>query len=270
MLKLTQHFEGFRTPSADFDAVKNHFQTLPHHVDIDLGVAHLGSAALFLDLVGTDILIDAESTGVATLEFQNESFQSDAPVKVTPGFTASFDFTRIKLTNHIQTGKFLRIIYGVDTKFTSGQVSIVAPAPVEFAGQPVDPLNVITDGGNFFKTGYLRSGALAALTPLQIIDPLFNTEKGMVVHRMDCMAQHLSVLTDVVMFAAYAPPAVNTPIDENLGAILLAGMSGAALATSGRFFTDTPFRLDKGMGLYLMATTALSASVVCAPSRILR
>lgn len=262
-------FPGLRQSNTDFGAVKSQLQTLPHHIDINLSKARTnGSDCLMLDIVGNNILIDAASTGFATIEFQNESFISDAPIFVTPGFTASFPFTRLKISNTQQNGKTLRLIYGVDTSFGQSQVSIVGSAGVHYDGQPFDPANVT--GGSFGINGFCN-GQINALSYRTLIAPTFNTYKGMIVNRIDLMAFHATNVTYVGVIAGSSPPSAAV-FDENTNILLLTrtAVTTSATGAATRAFTDLPFKLDPGWGLYVQSELD-SVSVVCnVVARVLR
>lgn len=147
MNKPSLNFNGVRVPRTDFGAVRTQLQTLPLYIDIDLTSERSEAAgtALVLNISGNSVYCDkAETTGQATFHFQDTGYQGSTPITVDSGFIASVEFTQIVVENTAQSGKKIRLIYGVDIAFTPGTQSSVtisgsASVTIDLADTISDP-----------------------------------------------------------------------------------------------------------------------------------
>lgn len=119
------NFPGFKRPSIDFEEVRDDRRAHMLYVDIDLSTARTiaASTALVLNISGNTFYVDQDTSkvGNATIHIQDATLgAASSPVFVLPGFIAKVPFTQILIENTAQSGKILRIHYGVDLDFVPG------------------------------------------------------------------------------------------------------------------------------------------------------
>lgn len=120
-----------KTPSTDFNTVRDGRNSLPLYIDVDLSTARSINAntQLVLDIAGNSFYSDADTTngGNAVIHFQDTNLGiSAAPFFVSPGFIANVGFTKLLIENTAQAGKRIRIFYGVDIDFQAGVNSSIS------------------------------------------------------------------------------------------------------------------------------------------------
>lgn len=126
--------QGLTAPASDFRAVRDGRRTQPFYIDVALDTAYTDAAPLLLPIAGNSLYIDARPTdGIAQIEFQDSSSDiTGVPFYACPGFIYRGAFTQIRLTSSAQSGKKIRVVYGVDIDFQPGsvaQVAILASVP---------------------------------------------------------------------------------------------------------------------------------------------
>ena len=144
------NFPGITSPSIDFGSVIDGRRATLFVYELDLTSARSFTAgtATQIKLTGNSIFIDqASDVGNATVIF--EGVQDDTgpvirpAVYVQPGFVAKIPFANLRVANTAQSGKKLRIFYGVDVDFVpsvnasvaiSGNVNNIdiGPTPTSF------------------------------------------------------------------------------------------------------------------------------------------
>lgn len=116
---------GLLAPTTDFEQVRDNRCSMPLWMDIDLSTQRLisDSTAMSINIAGNSFYIDADTSivGNATVHFQDTNLgNASAPIYVNAGFIANVPFTQILVENTAQSGKRLRIFYGVDIDFQAG------------------------------------------------------------------------------------------------------------------------------------------------------
>lgn len=150
-------------PTSDFNAVRDARRSALLSVDVDLSTARsiAANTQLFIPISGNLLYMDKnpELQGVATVHIQDTSLSSPAAaVFMEPGFLARVPFTQLLIENTAQSGKRLRIFYGVDVEIEPGTGSLVQVfGNVGLIDNSIDnTLSGIVYGGN------LVSGAAVA------------------------------------------------------------------------------------------------------------
>lgn len=123
--------EFLQKPSIGFDSVRDMRRSLPLYVDIDLTIPRSISAgtALILNIAGNSFYVDSDisTVGNAVVHFQDTTLSNaSAPFFVSAGFIANVPFTQVLIENVTQSGKRMRIFYGVDIDFQAGVNSNVS------------------------------------------------------------------------------------------------------------------------------------------------
>jgi hypothetical protein len=97
----------------DFERARTQIATPFQYVDIALDVA---TSNQIFNISGDFIYVDASSTGVVTLELNNQYNDASAPFQASPGFGLNALFKQVKLSWAAQVGKKVRILYSTGDK----------------------------------------------------------------------------------------------------------------------------------------------------------
>lgn len=114
---------GVMTPGPNFEGART--QAVTPFFKLDLALDAAGVNQIF-DIAGDFLYIDPSSTGVITLEVNNQYSDSEAPFIAQPGFALEAVFKRLKLNWTAQTGKTVRIIYSTGARIrptNTGQIT---------------------------------------------------------------------------------------------------------------------------------------------------
>jgi hypothetical protein len=116
-------FEPTFEKGPNFDRARSMIATPFEYVDIDMSAA--GSNQIF-NVSGDFLFVDGSSTGVATLEVNNQYNDPAAPFQVQAGFGLQCLFKQIKLSWAAQDGKKLRILYSTGARVVPTNVMQVS------------------------------------------------------------------------------------------------------------------------------------------------
>lgn len=159
------------TPAGvDFGAVRDGRSATLFYVDVNLTTARSIAAgtALIVEFAGDTFYcdLDPNNEGAAVIHIQDTALSArTAPVYVTPGFIAKVPFTQLLIENVAQTGKRLRLFYGVGVDFQAG-----AGASVNVSGtvSVQDGSKARTLAGTAFIGGASQPAVAAELPIVQL------------------------------------------------------------------------------------------------------
>lgn len=147
----------------DFNRVRDGRNSMPLYYDVDLSAARSITAgtALVINIAGNSFFCDQDVSvgGVATVHFQDTSYgRASAPFTVTAGFIAQVPFTQLLVENSAQSGKRMRIFYGVDLDFIPGSGGVVSLN----GAVSVSPGSTVTEANTVLTAGVAAVVAPAA------------------------------------------------------------------------------------------------------------
>lgn len=251
------NFPGIRRPSIDFQDVRDGRRSTPFYVDVDLSTARTIAAGtqLMLPIAGNsfycDPVIDSSGNpigGVAVVHFQDTTLNPQGtPFTVAPQFIANVPFTQVLIENPAQTGKRLRIVYGVDIDFRPG-----INAQVSISG-----IVAMADYGYQPGAYYAVAAALAAATNEQVIAPAANLN-GVLLYDAAMVGTTAAGSYDTTLLAKSSAP--GSYVD---GDLILSG-EGASLAGASDYrwaAMNRARRLPSGRGLYFRSNGIQTAGL---------
>lgn len=199
---------NFKSPSTDFNRVRDGRNAPDAYFDIDLSIA----GDQFFNIAGNSFYVDSNTfDGTATVYFQEtDNLRGPTPFTVTPGFIARIPFTQIRVVWASQPGKKIRLIYGVDTDFQPGSVS-----QVSFAGNVTIQDVIGNTNQHYFR------GAIAALgfAAVPIVTAAANTN-GIMITGMFCNVQ--AVASGVLRHGFVCAPTAPANFTSRANQIILA------------------------------------------------
>jgi len=244
----TNTYAGILTPpSDDFQAVRDNRRTMPFWMDIDLSISRSDTgagvnAALLVNASGNSFYIDANpNDGIALIEFQDTgSDQSSVRLYCSPGTIFNLPFTQFKITNAVQAGKKIRIVYGTDVDFQPGSVTQISVAGT-FAVRPEAHTGFYND-----------TSAVAANTAIQIFSPASNVN-GAILLAAELRFVNTVTNQQSIIAKATAPTAITD------GAAYLTACVTAVSGVNyyGYAQLAIPGYIPAGLGLYLYDTAGL-------------
>jgi len=247
----TNTYAGILTPpSDDFQAVRDNRRAMPFWMDIDLSILRSDTgtgvnAALLVNASGNSFYIDANpNDGIALIEFQDTgSDQSSARLYCSPGTIFNLPFTQFKITNAVQTGKKIRIVYGTDVDFQPGSVTQISVAGT-FAVRPE------SSTGNFNDTG-----VVAVNTPTTVFTPASNVNGAII---LSGQINSTVAAGTIECFIAKN----SAPINVQDGEIILSAYSNSFSSTNA--FTNCSISKEQyisaGKGLYYISNSIITAA----------
>lgn len=179
--KRQEFFPGIRTPSIDFDEVRDGRRAQPLFFDIDLSIARTAATSQPIKISGNTVFIDQKaSSGFCQLVFEDQYPTRPCAITVFPGFVARVPFTQITVLNEAQAaGTVMRVVYGTDIDFvptTSAGVVIVNTVPV----LTIDSRKTRTIAGQAFM-GVGGAGPTGAqYSHVQLFNPAASTIRAIV------------------------------------------------------------------------------------------
>lgn len=246
-----------KTPSTDFNAVRDGRNSLPLYIDIDLSSARdkAANTQLVIGIAGNSFYADADTTngGNAVVTFQDTNLgESGAPFFISPGFIANVGFTQLLIENTAQAGKRLRIFYGVDIDFQAGvNSSIAISGTVQISNTLAQKIPMYLAGYDY-GASYKSTSAMLANTPEIIFTPAANAN-GAILHTaafFSIVATGNPSLMNLV--AKNAAPANVLDGDIILSPTAM-GLGGSNWA-SGQLIN--PVKIPSGKGLYAISNIA--------------
>ena len=225
-MQRSQHpFNGLEQ-GPDFDRARSMIATPFQYVDIALNVAGVNQ---IFNVSGDFLYVDASSTGLVTLELNNQYNDPSAPFQVSAGFGLQALFKQLKLTWAAQAGKKIRLMYSTGDK--------VVPTNSTTISGSVS----VSSTGNAYTGSYKSVTAMAANTPDTVFAPGANAN-GAIVWTADYVSNQAAAGA-ACFIAKNAAPA--TVID---GDVLSMMSGGIGQWIRGNLFV--PIKIDAGKGLY--------------------
>ena len=192
MENVYKSFSHYESPVSDFERGRTQIATPFDYYDLDLSTA---KENLILPIAGDFLYIDMASTGVATIELNNQQEARKAPFQVRKGFAMQAVFKQLKITNTAQPGLFLRIMSSV------GERVIPALGDMNISGS----VTVVEDGMTY-GASYKSITPMAANTPDVIIAPGANVN-GVVIQAASIYSFTSGVFTKPTLIAKAGAPA---------------------------------------------------------------
>ncbi len=238
-MQRSQHpFNGLEQ-GPDFDRARSMIATPFQYVDIALDVAGVNQ---IFNVSGDFLYVDASSTGLVTLELNNQYNDPSAPFQVSAGFGLQALFKQLKLTWAAQAGKKIRLMYSTGDK-------VVPTNSTTISGSVV-----VSTSGYTYGAAYRSITTLAANTPDTIFTPAANVNGAILWSGAYVMS---SLGGTGVFIAKTAAPAsiidgdvILSPTNFNVGGGNNFGMS-----------IDAPVKIAAGKGLYRISQAAETYSV---------
>jgi hypothetical protein len=247
------NFPGITSPSIDFGSVIDGRRATLFVYELDLSSARSFTAgtATQLKLTGNSFFIDqASDVGNASVIF--EGVQDDTgpvirpAVFVQPGFVAKIPFANIRVANSAQTGKKLRIFYGVDVDFVPS-----VNASVAITGS----VNAIPYGYTY-GASYKSITAVAANTPDTVFSPASNVNGAML------WTASFLIQQSAAMGASYvAKTSAPTSIIDGDVVLQTTGFFNAAVNFETANLTN-PILIPAGKGLYFISSAATNTQIL--------
>lgn len=240
-------FPGMRSPSDDFEAVRDDLQISYQYWLVDLSTARSISAGtqLTLPLKGNTLYIDQNTdVGNATAIFHDAAFlvpPNPPRFYLQPGSNVALPFDQITFENTAQAGKVLRIFYGVDIDFRPGNSNSVSlTGTVSTSEIPYT-----------YGASYKSTTGLAANTPETVFLPAANTN-GAYLHRASFQSG-FSVNYQTAGFIAKTSAPANVNDGDVICGVDVAPAAGS-MGAAGKL--ELPIKIPAGKGLYFIATGA--------------
>lgn len=159
-------FEPAYEHGPDFNRARSQIATPFQYIDIALDAVTSNS---IVNISGDFLYVDPSSTGVATLELNNQYNDKSAPFFIQSGFALQAVFKQVKLSWAAQAGKFIRLLYSTGDRVVpafsaalniSGNVSVL-PAGVGY-GAAYKSMTSLGVNGNevVFAPGANTGGAI--------------------------------------------------------------------------------------------------------------
>lgn len=242
-----------KTPSTDFNTVRDGRNSLPLYIDIDLSSARDKSAntQLVIGIAGNSFYADADTTngGNAVVTFQDTNLgESGAPFFISPGFIANVGFTQLLIENTAQPGKRMRIFYGVDIDFQAGVNSSISISGIVIIGNDKTSPASIVDSGYVYGASHKAITTLVANTPETVFTPAANTNGAIVWSAAgnNYLAGAMSLLSLVANASA--------PANVIDGDVICSPTAAFGPAGTGAYFNlIRPVKIPAGKGLYFIA-----------------
>lgn len=242
---MTRRFNDYEQ-GPDFERARTQIATPFQYVDIALDVA---TANAVYDVSGDFLYVDASSTGVLTLELNNQYNDPAAPFYCQPGFAIQCLFKQIKLSWASQPGKKVRLMYSTGASVVpafaavvnigSGAVSVVGDVSIKSAGYA-------------YSGAYKSATALAANTPDVVFLPAANVN-GAVVYDAGFYFNIASGVSVGACFIAKSS-APGSIIDGDV--ICAIDGPGSVTSFASRGGLRNAVKIPAGKGLYYIAGTA--------------
>lgn len=242
-------------PSTDFSAVRDGRNSQYFYVDVDLSSARSVAAgtALVLNVSGNSFYCDANpSDGNCYIHFQDTNFdRAPAPLYVSPGVIFNLPFTRFLLENTAQTGKKVRLVYGIDVDFQPGSVAQIA---VTSSGGYMSIRPETPNGWHY------RNTALAANTAETVFTPASNAGGAVLINAGGFTYVGASISFPSLIAHTSTPSAITD------GLLLFSAIDSAGTGYAMGGMLDMPLSIPAGYGLYFISADNVPAAVSSQPN----
>lgn len=231
-----RNFRGIEQ-GPDFNRARQLIATPFQYKDIRLDAPGVNEMLL---VSGDFLYVDASSTGVVTIELNNQYSDASAPFQAGAGFGLNAVFYQLKLNWQAQAGKFVRLMYSTgDRVVPTNSTSISGTVSVQNTGEE-------------YQTSFKSKAALAALTAQTVFTPAQNTN-GAIIWNAAAVSCHGSALL-VAMIAKNGAPA---DIDDgDVIAVSSLAYYSSMVAANLQFEGNT--KIQAGKGLYFIASAAMT------------
>jgi hypothetical protein len=240
-------------PSIDFGGVRDGRRTQILCYDIDLSTARDSSSGtgLILNIAGNSFYADADPLGgVCLIHFQDTSSdRALLPLYVGAGAIFNVPFTQVLIENSAQSGKKLRVFYGVDIDFQPGSVSQIA---VNLTGGYSAVRPEAASGS------YSSGAALAANTADTIFTPAANTNGAIVQYAVAMQCDGVNFGMPSFLYKS-SPPA--TIFDGVVIASTHKLFGAAGAGSGGGCELQAPVYIPAGNGFYFITSYASGVTV---------
>lgn len=231
---------NFRTyeKGPDFERARTQIATPFQYIDIPLDTAD--SNKIF-NISGDFLYVDPASTGVATIELNNQYQDKAAPFYIQSGFALQAVFKQVKLTWAAQAGKFLRLLYSTGDRVV----------PAFSAALSITGLVNTQPYGITYASSFASDNLHSANSPSTVFLPAANTG-GAVVWAAEFSSGNGSSAWQQASFVAKS----SAPTTVKDG-VVVAGVSGYAANGTNIVATGqlvNPIRLPAGLGLYFISS----------------
>ena len=235
------------TPGPDFDRARSQIATPFQYQDFALDTA---TSNLIVNISGDFLYADASTTGIATVELNNQYNDAAAPFMVQASFALNAEFKQLKLSWASQPGKKLRLMWSTGERVIpalSGSLGISGTVNTAV-------LATLPEQPQVYGASYKSITAMAANTPDTVFTAAQNVN-GAILHRVAFASNQ--ALGNVASYIAKSTAPVNV-ID---GEIIVGyeAYYGSGLI-GGR--TEKPIKIASGKGLYYISSGAESAPLM--------
>lgn len=232
-----RNFRGIEQ-GPDFNRARQLIATPFQYKDIRLDVAGVNEMLL---VSGDFLYVDASSTGVVTIELNNQYNEPSAPFQAGAGFGLNAVFYQLKLNWQAQAGKFVRLMYSTgDRVVPTNSTSISGTVAVQNTGEE-------------YQTSFKSKTGLAALTAETVFTPTANTNGAIIWN-----ASAVSCQTQALMVALIAKN--GAPADVIDGDVIATSSFAYYYSTmqAANLQFDGNMKIAAGKGLYFISNLAQS------------
>jgi len=234
-VQRNQHpFNGLEQ-GPDFDRARSMIATPFQYVDIALDAAGVNQ---IFNVSGDFLYVDASSTGLVTLELNNQYNDPSAPFIVSAGFGLQALFKQLKLTWAAQAGKKIRLMYSTGDKVVPTNSTTISGAVS------------VNQSGYSYTGSYKSNTNMAINTPDTVFLPAANAN-GAIVWQAAFANQSAGLNFSSFVAKAAAPASV---IDGDIIVQTNNTGTGPAAVTCGTLIQ--PVKIDAGKGLYFISSIA--------------
>lgn len=227
----------------NFDRARQLISTPFQYVDVALDQAGVN---VILNISGDFLYLDASSTGVVTIELNNQYNDASAPFLAQPGFGLNALFKQVKLNWSAQQNKKVRIMYStgdrvVPTNATTINGTVGISGAVETIGY--GGKNVIS---------FSMSNELVANTPITVFNPAENVNGAVIVRAAFVnMSMQVNIYYDCVLLAKNS-----TPTNSRDGLVIMQADSMSFISGYSNLSAklENPIYIPKGMGAYFVSS----------------
>lgn len=228
-------FEPTFEKGPDFNRARSQIATPFQYIDIALDVATSNS---IVNISGDFLYVDPSSTGIATLELNNQYNDKAAPFYIQSGFALQAMFKQVKLSWAAQAGKFIRLLYS-----TGDRVVPAFSAALQITGSVQ-----VRDGGDVYDTNHISNANLAANTPQAVFVAAGNTN-GILVISARGFGYNAASGSNLVLIAKATAPASITD-----GSVICSGIWTSSACSEVDL--KRPVIVPAGLGLYWINSIA--------------
>lgn len=241
-LPMTSHhpagpqYNDYEQPDRnEFWRARSQIVTMWRQITILLDTAGTNDAR---QITGDFIFCDSSSTGIATVEFNNQTNVEGGGFQVGPGWFHKGPFTLAKFSWTAQPGKVIKLLYATGLEAYPGT-----------AGFTINGTTQVTEMGSTYGASFASSTSLAGATNEVILAPASNVNGLIVWSASMSTAQNVAASASLIGLIAKA----SAPASSTDGDVLLTLVEYAITAAgvgSSNVIMPRPYRVAAGKGLY--------------------